>query len=87
MKNSATPQIYKIWQSAINVISRTDELVIIGYSFRPEDSNAFLLLSMLPQKCNIILVDPSEEIKERLENKGFKVASRFFSLQEYLSGK
>jgi len=81
-------EFYEIWQSAIKVISETGELVIIGYSFRPEDSNAFLLLSTLPQKCNILLVDPHpEEIKERLENKGFKVEKTFKSLKDYLAGK
>lgn len=81
-------EIYEIWQSAINVMSKTDELVIIGYSFRPEDSNAFLLISMLPRRCNIILVDCfPEEIKKRLENKGFKVARICKSLECYLPEK
>ena len=72
--------------SAINIMSKTDELVIIGYSFRPEDSNAFLLLSMLPQRCDITLVDPRpKEIKERLENKGFKVSRE--CLEDYLSDR
>ena len=79
-------EFYEIWRSAISVLSKTDELVIIGYSFRPEDSNAFLLLSMLPQKCNITLVDPNqEEIKEKLGNKGFKAMRTFKSLEDYLS--
>src|SRR3990172_8970852 len=41
-------EFYEIWQSAIKVMSETEELVIIGYSFRPEDSSSFLLLSTLP---------------------------------------
>jgi hypothetical protein len=81
-------ETYEIWQSAINVISKTDELVIIGYSFRPEDSNALLLLSTLPPDCNIKLIDPrQEEIKKRLEKKGFRVAKTFKSLGCYLSMK
>ena len=81
-------EFYEIWQSAINIMLKTDELVIIGYSFRPEDSNAFLLLSMLPRTCNIILVDRCpERIKERLENKGFKISRIFISLEDYLSEK
>ena len=81
-------EIFQVWQSAMRFMSTRKELVIIGYSFRPEDSNAFLLLSMLPQRCNIILVDPHpKEIKERLENKGFKIARIFISLEDYLSEK
>ncbi len=78
-------EIYEIWQSAINLISRTDELVIIGYSFRTEDSNAFLLLSTLTQGYDIILVDPcSEKIRKSLENKGFKIVKTFKSWEDYL---
>lgn len=81
-------EFYEIWRSAINVISKTNKLDIIGYSFRPEDSNSFLLLSMLPQECDITLVDPDrEEIKERLENKGFKVTKTFKCLECYLSDR
>jgi len=78
-------EIFRIWQSAMRFMSNTKELVIIGYSFRPEDSNSFLLLSMLPQTCDITLVDLyPEEIKERLENKGLKVARTFKCLEDYL---
>lgn len=78
-------EFYDIWQSAINVMSKTDELVIIGYSFRPEDSSSFFLLSMLSQKCNIMIVDPcAEKVKERLGNKGLKAPEIFKSLENYL---
>ena len=81
-------EFYEIWQSTIKVMSETEELVIIGYSFRPEDSSSFLLLSTLPQKCNIALVDRCpERIKERLENKRFKISRIFISLEDYLSEK
>lgn len=79
-------EFYEIWQSAIDVLSKTDELVIIGYSFRPEDSNSFLLLSMLPRECNIRIVDPrADEVKKNLESKGFKnIFASFASLKNYL---
>src|SRR3990170_95869 len=81
-------EFYEIWQSAIKVISETGELVIIGYSFRPEDSNAFLLLSMLPQKSEIILVDRNrKEVKKRLEIKGLKIVKTYKSLEDYLSDR
>ncbi len=65
-------EMYEIWQSAIKAMSGTKEIVIIGYSFRPEDSNAYLLLSVLLPESKIILVDCNqEEIKKRLESKGF----------------
>lgn len=81
-------EFFEIWQSALKAMSKTDELVIIGYSFRPEDSSAFLLLSMLPEKCNVTLVDLNpEEIKERLEKMGLKVARIFISLEDYISGR
>lgn len=79
-------EIFQVWQSAMGYMSNTKDLVIIGYSFRPEDSNAFLLLSRLPQKCNIILVDPNpEEIRKRLENKELKATRTFKSLEDFLS--
>jgi len=54
---------YKIWRSAFNQIRNTSELHIIGYSFRPEDSNGQLLLLNLPKKCKVILVDPNKKVK------------------------
>lgn len=85
IKPFESKEFYHIWQSAIRAISATEELVIIGYSFRPEDSNAFLLLSMLPAKCKIILVDPKyEEMKERLESKGFNIHPPYETLEKYL---
>lgn len=79
-------EIFQVWQSAMGYMSNTKDLVIIGYSFRPEDPNAFLLLSRLPQKCNIILVDPNpEEIRKRLENKELKATRTFKSLEDFLS--
>ena len=81
-------EMYEIWQSAIKVMSETEELVIVGYSFRPEDSNAFLLLSMLPQKSEIILVDRNrKEVKKRLEIKGLKIVKTYKSLEDYLSDR
>lgn len=78
-------EFFQIWQSAIKVVSMSEELVIIGYSFRPEDSNAFLLISNLPSKCKVTLVDPQyDEIKERLGSKGFKIHKTFKSLEKYL---
>lgn len=80
-------EFYDIWKSAIKVMSKTDALVIIGYSFRPEDSNAQLLIANLPDKCNLILVDKRpEDIKEGLEKKGLKIRETYTSLEEYLSG-
>jgi len=79
-------QIYKIWKSAIEKISKTKELVIIGYSFRPEDTNSQLLLANLSSESKVILVDPNEEVKIRLENKfDHKVYKHFKSLKDYLS--
>jgi len=79
-------EYYEIWRSALKVMSKTDELVIIGYSFRPEDSSAYLLVSSLPDECNITLVDPyPEDIKERLEKLRLKVNNTYKSLEEYLS--
>jgi hypothetical protein len=78
-------EFYNIWQSAIRVISETEELVITGYRFRPEDSYSFLLISMLPANCKIILVDrePADKI-ERLESIGFKIHKTYESLEKYL---
>jgi len=79
-------EYYEIWKSALRVMSKTDELVIIGYSFRPEDSGAYLLISSLPDRYHITLVDPyPENIKNRLENIGLKISKVFNSLDEYLS--
>jgi len=79
-------EFYEIWKSALKAMSKTDELVIIGYSFRPEDSSAQLLISSLPDGCNITLVDPKpENIKERLDRMGLKVNNTYKLLEEYLS--
>jgi len=81
-------EIFRIWQSAMRFMSNTKELVIIGYSFRPEDSNAFPLLSILPKKSERTLVDRNrEEVKERLESKGLKVVKTYKCLEDYLAGK
>lgn len=81
-------EFYEIWKSALKVMSKTDELVIIGYSFRPEDSNSHLLIASLPDECNLILVDPnSAKIKAELETKGIKIKKPYESLDEYLSGR
>jgi len=79
-------EFYEIWKSALKVMSKTDELIIIGYSFRPEDSNSQLLIASLPDECNLILIDRHpEKIKERLEKKGLKIKTIHNSLQHYLS--
>jgi len=81
-------EFYEIWRSAIRVISGTEELVIIGYRFRPEDSNSFLLISMLPTNSKIILVDPEPADKiKRLESMGLKVHKTFERLEEYLDNQ
>lgn len=79
-------EFYEIWQSALEVMSTTDELVVIGYSFRTEDSNSRLLLALLPNGCNLILIDPKpEEVERRLEQIGFRVNKIYKDLEEYLS--
>lgn len=81
-------EFFQIWQSAMKVISKSKELVIVGYSFRPEDSNAFLLISMLPSNCKVILVDSQyEKIRERLERKGVRIHKTFESLEKYLDSQ
>ncbi|MFW6016468.1 MAG: SIR2 family protein [bacterium] len=78
-------QIYKIWKSAIKKISNTKELVIIGYSFRPEDTNSQLLLANLPSESKIILVNPDPDVKDRLENDlGYKVDKHYNFVEDYL---
>ncbi len=80
-------EMYEIWQSAIKVMSkRTDELIIIGYSFRPEDSNAYLLMASLSDTCGLTLIDPCyKEIKEKLGRRGLKVTTTYSYLSDYLS--
>lgn len=80
-------QLSQIWKSAIVRISETEELVIIGYSFRPEDSNSVLLISSLPNDSIIKIVDPnSEDIIMRLKNLGFdNNMISYKSLEEYIS--
>lgn len=79
-------QMFKIWESAFNVLKGTEELIIIGYSFRPEDTNGQLLLANLPQECKIILVDPYPDIiRERLNNLDKKVDIHYNSIKELLS--
>ncbi len=81
-------EFLEIWKSAINVISQTDELIIIGYSFRPEDSHAHILLSLTPPNCNTTIVDPcADEIREKLANMGIKTKRTFKSVDCYLSQK
>lgn len=85
IKPFAKKEFYEIWKSAFKVMSKTDELVIIGYSFRPEDSSSQLLLANLPDKCNLIIVDPKhEDIKKSLGNKGFRITRAYGSLKQYL---
>lgn len=51
-------EFFNIWKSAVDKIASSNELIIIGYSFRSEDSNAILLLSNLKNDSKIIIVDP-----------------------------
>lgn len=86
MKPFENKEFCEIWKSAFQIISKTDELVVIGYSFRPEDSSAQLLISALPDKCNITLVDPSpENIKKRFEKVGLKTGNTYKLLDDYLT--
>jgi len=79
-------EIYKIWQSALKVIKDSEELVIIGYSFRYEDSNSYLLLSVLPAESKITIVDPNpEQIIDKIKSKGFTNITTYNSLRSYLT--
>jgi len=76
---------YEIWKSAFNRISKTEELHIIGYSFRPEDTNGQLLLLNLPKASKVILVDPSQKVKQRVENIiGSSIDIYYKSLSDYI---
>lgn len=79
-------QISQIWKSAILRIAQTHELVIIGYSFRSEDSNSALLISSLPNNSIIKIVDPnSQEIILRLKNFGLdNEFITYSSLEEFV---
>ena len=79
-------QMFKIWESAFNILKNTEELIIIGYSFRPEDTNGQLLLANLPHECKIILADPHPDIiMERLNNLDKKIDIHYDSLKQLLS--
>lgn len=76
---------YNIWRSAFNKIRNTEELHIIGYSFRPEDSNGKLLLLNLPKESKVILVDPNRKLKKRIENViGESIHKCYNSLEHYI---
>jgi hypothetical protein len=78
-------ELCEIWKSALRVMSKTDELVVIGFSFRPEDSNSQLLIASLPDECNLIVVDKyPDNIRQRLKTKGLRIGETYTSLKEYL---
>lgn len=58
---------YSIWRAAFDLVRNTEELHIIGYSFRPEDTNGQLLLLNLSENSKVILVDPNESLKIELK--------------------
>ncbi|HEX9665012.1 MAG TPA: hypothetical protein VGA95_00440, partial [Thermodesulfobacteriota bacterium] len=71
---------------ALKVIKDSEELVIIGYSFRYEDSNSYLLLSVLPADSKITIVDPNpEQIIDKINSKGFTNITTYNSLRSYLT--
>lgn len=80
-------QINEIWKSAIKLMSKTSHLVVIGYSFRPEDSHSHLLLDALPDNCEITIVDKKNAIKisEKLTKMGFEVTQPYKTLESFLS--
>lgn len=81
-------EFYNIWQSAIRTIAESSELVIIGYSFRPEDFISYLLISMLPKDGKITIIDPgAEDIKDRLENKTLSDIRTFLTLEKYIDSQ
>jgi len=78
-------EFFEIWRSAINVISKSEELIVIGYSFRPEDTNAYLLLSNINRKSQITIVDiDSENIKEKIKSLGFENIKCVNSIEEFM---
>lgn len=79
-------EFFEIWKSALSVLSKTNELIIIGYSFRPADSNSHLLIASLPDRCKLTLVDSCpKSIEVRLKNNGIRISETYETLDEYLS--
>jgi hypothetical protein len=68
------PKIGHLWKMAQNALSVATKIVVIGYSFRPQDiATTFILRNnqkfVEPGTMEWIIVDPNyEEIKKRLEN-------------------
>ncbi len=80
-----TSELMNIWRSALKIISDTTNLVIIGFSFRNEDTNALLLLSNLPSNSSISLVDKNPKpICEKVKRLGFKNIQKYYSAEEYI---
>jgi len=80
-----TIELVNIWKSAFKIISETSDLIIIGYSFREEDSNALLLLSNLPSNSTITIVDKNPKpISEKIKSLGFEKINIFYSAEEYI---
>lgn len=74
-----------IWKSALRVINNSTEIHIIGYSFRPEDTNGRLLLLNLPKECRIIVVDVNKDVKNRVEDLvGYEVYKYYDSFEKYI---
>ncbi len=79
-------QIFKIWESAFNVLKNTKKLVVIGYSFRPEDTIGQLLLANLPNDCKITVVDKyPKSIIKRLNTLKKEADEHYDSLKRFLS--
>ncbi|MCL5038071.1 MAG: SIR2 family protein [Chloroflexi bacterium] len=75
----------EILQSAKSVLSRTDELVIIGFSFRNEDEAAWELLSQFSRGGKMVVIDlKPEDISKRLQEKGFGVLKSYNGLSDYI---
>ena len=86
IKSFEMREFYEIWKSTINIISKTKEFIVIGYSFRPEDFNTQLLLMTLPHECNLTIVDSNfKDIDLKLEKFGFKNIKSHKSIEKYLT--
>jgi hypothetical protein len=78
-----------IWESAKDVLSKTDELIIVGYSFRKEDSASYeLLKKYLNNKANVVLIDPDKnrDVRKQLKEMGIFIReiNHYDSLEKYL---
>lgn len=86
MKPFNRREFFEIWKSAIKTLNKTKELILIGYSFRPEDSNAQLLLANIPNSCKVIIVDKYDEIiSQRLKSMGIKIYKSYSSINSLVN--